>query len=196
MNILELPFEIRCQIYTYVLDWPDLNASFRIANSQCKKLASLCSSSRDPPTCSISKPWVERLTVPNIPLLNRQITAEAQKFLYQKPLVLDSPPPFSAQLGKPMDITDFISESPLQRARFVILEMDLENHDWLKTVDTLVDVWCVNNQSKSLTVRVERRARSGNSIGDYSRNTRARKTLARVCCPCSPAWRRAPADVI
>jgi hypothetical protein len=102
------------------------------------------------------------MSTPSLLLLNRQITAEACEIIYQKPFVMASTPPYIPQLAKPMDITEFISESTLQNLRFVVLNMDL-NHNpnlmsggakrWLKTVEMLLDIWYVKNNLKRVEVQ-------------------------------------------
>ena len=151
---LALSAELRNAVYEYAIDWPDLSIAFeRIATDP--GLAYDQDASKSLPLCTFPKPHFEEKTTPSLLLVNRQITAEALEILYVKPLILTSTPPYIPQLAKPMDICDeFISEATLQRLRFVVLKIDLKYKPehlagsarcWLKTVETLLDVWCVRN---------------------------------------------------
>jgi hypothetical protein len=106
-------------------------------------------------------PLVEKMTTPSLLLVSRQVSSETLAILYKKPLVLSQTPPCLPQLAKPNDIADFTSETTLQLVRKVVFEMDLYyTHDrqdiyraWLKTVETLLDVWCVRNNLEGVEVR-------------------------------------------
>lgn len=152
---LALPAEIRNQIYDYALDWPDMTKLFAKTKEECKAMEHLWSASGRPRLCFF-KPRVKTVITPTILLLNRQINNEAADFLCPKSLVLKSPPPYSAQLGRTLDITEFIGKHTLQKAGYVVLEMDLVSHPWLRTVETLLDVWGQKNSLRSLRVRVLR----------------------------------------
>jgi hypothetical protein len=153
---LALPPEVRNCIYDAGLEWPDLPGL-------AKGISAKQSAIVDRPLCTIPRPHFGSMSTPPLLLLNRQITSEALEILYQKPFIMDSTPPYIPQLAKPMDITEFISESTLQNLRFVILKMNL-NHKpnlmsggakgWLKTVEMLLDIWFVKNNLERVEVHV------------------------------------------
>jgi hypothetical protein len=156
---LTLPSELRNEIYDYALAWPDLSKPF--AKIRSEESSDNRGISNTPPLCLIPIPFVEDMTTPPTLLVNRQVTSEALAVLRKKPLVLTQTPPYLPQLAKPMDITEFISETTLQGLTRVVLDMDLsysagrpdQARAWLKTVETLLDVWCVRNSLERLEIR-------------------------------------------
>lgn len=148
---LRLPAELRMSIYDYALDWPDMQLSFARVQKQCTTLEQLWVTCQRP-RCVFLRPRIATVTTPTILLLNRQIYHEAITVLHDKPLVLISPPPHSSQLGRVLDITEFIGEATLQNVAHVVLKMNLEMDSWLKTIERLLDVWCRKNRLKSLHV--------------------------------------------
>lgn len=151
---LKLPGEIRNLIYDYLLEPPDLKRLFAIHLRKWQKMEDLWTQSHRPSVCFFS-PRVDALVTPAILLLNRQISLEAVSFLRAKPLVISSPPPRSAQLGRDSWITEFISEPTLRKLHHVVLEMDLSLHSWFDTIETLFEVWGPDNKLKSLHVRLK-----------------------------------------
>ena len=147
---LRLPAELRMRIYDYALDWPDMQLSFARVQKQCTTLEQLWVTCQRP-RCVFLRPRIATATTPTVLLLNRQIYQEAITVLRDKPLVLISPPPRSSQLGRVLDITDFIGEATLQNVAYVVLKMNVEM-DWLKTFERLLDVWCKKNRLKSLRI--------------------------------------------
>lgn len=156
---LALPSELRNQIYHYTLEWPALSEHYtQILYEEVTYARGLSQTS---PLCVVPIPVVEEVTTPSLLLVNRQVAAEALAVLYKQPLVLCQTPPYLPQLAKPMDITEFISETTLQLVPRVVLQMDLSYtaclpdgaRSWLKTVETLLDVWCVKNSLEMLEVR-------------------------------------------
>lgn len=120
---------------------------------------------------------------PTVLLLNRQITAEALPVLRAKTLVLDTPPPCTPSLARPMDITEFIGETTLQHVRRVLLRMDLtmEAHWWAKTVETLLDVWCVKNSLVQVTVDITNAYEEDrNAIGEEMSRQKAAIVISKV----------------
>jgi hypothetical protein len=173
LSILDLPLEIRYEIYEFALDWPNLKPTFETIKAQNqqheKYYRKHYASNGVSPKLS-----VDRVTTPSILLLNRQITAEAQDTLRKKTLVINSPPPVCQAFRKAMDITEFIGDITLQKAYHVLLDMDLEHQDWLTTIETLLDVWCMENSLKSLYVRVKCPQNTLSWIGNQ-------QLLERVC---------------
>jgi hypothetical protein len=189
---LALSAELRNAIYEYAVDWPDLSNTFeRIAPDQ--EILYDQESFKRLPLCTFPKPHFDQKTTPSLLLVNRQIFAEALEILYMKPLVLTSTPPYIPQLAKPMDLCDeFIGEATLQRLRFVVLRMDL-NHKpkyldesarcWLKTVESLLDVWCVRNALEKVEVQatyVPPSVATGWTFGEASHHRQAMGLLSRV----------------
>lgn len=129
-----LPPEIRNSIYDYALDWPDMTRPFENTRKDCMRLEQLWVTSQRP-RCVFLKPRIEAVTTPTILILNRQIYHEAINVLHGKPLVLVSPPPHSSQLGRPLDITEFIGEATLQNVAHVVLKVNLEEISWPKTIN-------------------------------------------------------------
>ncbi|OAX78926.1 hypothetical protein ACJ72_06762 [Emergomyces africanus] len=168
VSFLDLPPEIRHEIYALALSWPNLRVPFTRLRHECELveaawfrpspsfsmgLGSSCNHS-----CALPLPYIpeSEYTTPTIFLLNRQITYEALPVLHAQELVIDEPPPYSMALGRPVDITMFISEGALQRARRVVLKIDVANlaSRWARTVDTLLDVWQVDNCLEELRIVV------------------------------------------
>ncbi|OJD10377.1 hypothetical protein ACJ73_09819 [Blastomyces percursus] len=86
-------------------------------------------------------------------------------------------------LGRPVDITMFISEGALQRARRVVLKIDIANlaSRWARTVDTLLDVWWVDNCREKLGVVVVGGFAEGrNVIGEERARIIVLKMFAKV----------------
>lgn len=151
---LRLPAELRMRIYDYALDWPDMQQPFARVQKQCTTLEQLWVTCQRP-RCVFLRPRIETVTTPTILLLNRQIYYEAITVLHDKPLVLMSPPPHSSQLGRVLDITEFIGEATLQNVAHVVLKMNFGVDSWLETIERLLDVWCKKNRLKSLRVGLE-----------------------------------------
>ncbi|KLJ13717.1 hypothetical protein EMPG_09384 [Blastomyces silverae] len=167
VSFLDLPPEIRHEIYKLALRWPNLRAPFARLRRECEQdeaawfapsslsmgLGNMCNHACALPSPSIPE---SHYTTPTIFLLNRQITYEALPVLHAQELVIDEPPPYSMALGRPVDITMFISEGALQRVRRVVLKIDVANlaSRWARTVDTLLDVWWVDNCLEKLRVVV------------------------------------------
>jgi hypothetical protein len=93
-----------------------------------------------------------------------------------------------------MDITEFVSETRLQNLRFVVLEMELDYDPqsnnagigkcWLKTVETLLDVWCERDSLERLVVRakyVPPDRSAGWTFGAAAHHRDVMGLLSRVC---------------
>ncbi len=177
-----LPFRLRYEIYTYAVNWPDLRVPFARLSRECERVEAIWESKRDP-KCTFPSPRVAARTTPTILLLNRQITAEALPILRDKTLVLDTLPPYTPFLGRPMDITDFIGEATLQRVRRVSLKMDLvlDARGWAKTVETLLDVWCVKNSLVEVVVNVTNAyGDERNMVGEEASRQQAARLISKV----------------
>ena len=183
-SFLSLPYAIRMKIYSWALDWPDLRKTFARLSRECERAGDEMAASRDP-KCTFPILQVGRLTTPTVLLLNRQISSEALPVLHAKTLVLDMPPPSSPCIGRPMDITEFISEETLQCVRRVVLKMDLKNtQSWGKTVETLLDVWCVKNSLEEVMVDITAAYMEPRAIiGEESSRQEGAKTISKVRIP-------------
>ncbi|KAI0137479.1 hypothetical protein BJ170DRAFT_605997 [Xylariales sp. AK1849] len=157
-SFLELPYHVRHEIYTFVLDYPDLDPVFARIESQSSEDDEEHEKTRLP-KCVLPTPHVPaRLkTTPGILLCNRQTAWEAREAMYFKTFTLKRPPPYTKTLGKPMDITEFISEDTLKGVRRVELVMNLYGNPraWAKTVETLLDVWSIENHLRKIDITLE-----------------------------------------
>lgn len=186
---LALPLELRNKIYDYTLGWPDLSESFKKVPFEEGSYEN--GISKSPPLCVIPIPFLEEMTTPSALLVSRQVASEALAVLHKKPLVLSNTPPYLPQLARPIDITEFISETTLQQVPQVVLQMDLSYSPgrpdgaraWLKTVEILLDVWCIQNSLERLEVRghyVPPCRDLGLTIGEASHHRNVMSLLCRV----------------
>ncbi|KAK2811985.1 hypothetical protein FQN50_001692 [Emmonsiellopsis sp. PD_5] len=171
LSFLDLPPEIRLQIYRLSLSWPNLRRPFARLRIECEQDEASWFTYHPPsspqyimgnipcfftPKCTLPPPRIPEsdYVTPNLFLLNHQITYEALPVLHSQELVIDEPPPYSIALGRPVDITMFICEGALQKARRVTLKIDITSlaSRWARTVDTLLDVWCVGNCLEELRI--------------------------------------------
>ncbi|KAE9371527.1 hypothetical protein N431DRAFT_341644 [Stipitochalara longipes BDJ] len=161
---LSLPPEVRDCIYNAGLDWPDISDLAKTVSSQPD--VTVIHEHSVHPLCTMPIPRCGSMSTPSLLLLNRQITSEALEVLYRKPLILDKPPPYMPQLGRPMDVPELISENTLQNLRFIVLRMDLDQkrsaRDWLKVIEILIDIWLVKNDLKKVQIHVQYTLRSEN----------------------------------
>jgi hypothetical protein len=137
---LALPAELRVHIYRYAFDWPNLHNVFTKAEKELDGHGARFQPSQ--------------MRTPSILLINRQVYFEAQEIPYEKALILKTPPPISLQMGRVLDITNFISRDTLQRLRYVVFQMDLNfGHVslyrnakcWLQLVEKMLDIWGEKN---------------------------------------------------
>jgi len=92
-----------------------------------------------------------------------------------------------------MDVTEFVSENTLQNLRFVVLEMDLNYNPqffsgnakcWLQTIETLLDVWYIQNSLERLEVRaryVPPNRDAGWTFGTADHHRNVLKLISMVC---------------
>jgi hypothetical protein len=120
-EFLALPDLVRREIYTLVLDYPDLGPVFRRMEAVFPDVLwpADVDYGIDAPMATVKAPHVPATveTTPGILLCSRQITVEALEALKFKTLTLRKTPPVAIPLGRPMDITEFISEGVLRKAR-------------------------------------------------------------------------------
>lgn len=155
---LLLPYHIRREIYLFVLEYPDLRPIFARMEYQFARGEATHDRTRLP-KCILPTPHVPaRLKVtPGIFLCNRQIASEAREAMKFKVFTLRRPPPYTMTLGRPMDITEFISQDTLKNMRRVELVMNLfdDARGWGKTVEILLDVWSSSNHLKKIEISLE-----------------------------------------
>ncbi|KAK1248188.1 hypothetical protein MKX08_006408 [Trichoderma sp. CBMAI-0020] len=123
---LLLPYHIRHEIYLFALEYPDLRPVFARMEYQFARGEATHDKSRLP-KCILPTPHVPaRLKVtPGIFLCNRQIASEAREAIKFKVFTLQRPPPYTMTLGRPMNITEFISQDTLKNMRRVGLRIDI-----------------------------------------------------------------------
>ncbi|KAL6898783.1 hypothetical protein GGI43DRAFT_68425 [Trichoderma evansii] len=155
---LLLPYHIRHEIYMFVLDYPDLRPIIARMEYECVRGEGEHDKTKLP-KCILPTPHVPaRFKVtPGIFLCNRQITSEAREAMKFKVFTLRRPPPYTMTLGRPMDITEFISQDTLKNMRRVELVMNLfdDARGWNKTVEILLDVWSSANHLKKIDISLE-----------------------------------------
>ncbi|MBE3045474.1 hypothetical protein IMZ48_23595, partial [Candidatus Bathyarchaeota archaeon] len=147
----------RRDIYTFALDYPDRDPIFARIKAQSDadedehEKAWL-------PQCVLPTPHVpaQLKTTPGIMLCNRQTASEAREAMQSKTFTLKRPPPSTKTLGRPMDITQFISEETLKGIRRVDFVMELGSpRPWLKTMETLLDVWSIETHLERIDITLE-----------------------------------------
>ncbi|KAL2816585.1 hypothetical protein BDW59DRAFT_166309 [Aspergillus cavernicola] len=146
MSFLTLPPELRLQIYSLLLDPNQYSSGYkRIIRLTDEAYSN--SDHRQVPDVTLPRFYVTRYT-PSILLLNRQITAEALAVLYNTELTLQGTPG-TYFVFRQMDIAEFISETLLQRMRYVVLRLvDPEKFFVL----SLLDIWGRQNDLQRLVV--------------------------------------------
>jgi hypothetical protein len=142
----------------FALEYPDLRPIFARMEYQFARGEATHDKTRLP-KCILPTPHVPaRLKVtPGIFLCNRQITSEAREAMKFKVFTLQRPPPYTMTLGRPMDITEFISQDTLKNMRRVELVMNLfdDARGSGKTVEILLNVWSSANYLKKMEIRLE-----------------------------------------
>ncbi|KAI9716670.1 MAG: hypothetical protein M1812_005208 [Candelaria pacifica] len=122
---LALPAELRNQIYNAALDWPNMDIPFSAMQKESERIEEHWMACSSDPRISFPKPHIDHLITPSILLINRQIYQEARAILVRKMFVLASTPPHRAQIGRPLDITEFIGEGTLQKIQHIRIELQL-----------------------------------------------------------------------
>lgn len=151
---LALPYDVRRGIYMFALGYPDLDPIFTRMGAQCSAVEDEHERTRLP-ACALPTPHVPASlkTTPGIMLCNRQTAMEAREVMQSKTFTLKRPPPQTHTLARPMDITEFISEDTLKGVRRVHFIMDLAGpRGWLKTMETLLDVWSVDTHLQRIDI--------------------------------------------
>lgn len=143
LSFLDLPGEIRLIIYAYSLNPNEYVSGYR----QIENLLAADTDRSRGPVCIYSRPHVKRYT-PTILLLNKIITIEALDVLYKIPLNLYGAPTTRFATDH-FHITEFISETLLQRIRHGILRLDTAD---IYFVVSLLKIWNVGNCLERLDV--------------------------------------------
>ena len=139
--LLTLPAEIRDQIYHNVLGFPDLKPAFEEMRKRDKK-TKVYWFSNDVLRFQWRKRRGVRLAPPSILLVNRLTSRDALDLLFRKTLVLDSPSSDCTATDRLFDITEFISQSVLQRVEWVVLKLDFSINGgkvWMRYLEMLSD---------------------------------------------------------
>lgn len=181
---LKLPYHLRHDIYTLALDYPDLNPVF--ARIECETEEDEEEHEKTKlPKCVLPTPHVPEglKTTPGIMLCCKQTAWEAREAMNFKTFTLRRPPTYTTTLGRPMDITEFISEDTLKGMRRVNFVMNLYKYStpWLKTVETLLDVWSIETHLRriEITIKQPSQLRPG-QFWHQSRTKHAIRTLSMV----------------
>lgn len=149
MRFLDLPPEIRLQIYALLLDPNQYKSGYKHITHLTREAYN---SSTDPlrtPMVTLPRFYVTRYT-PSILLLNRQITSEALPVLYNTDLTLEGTPG-TYFVFRQMDIAEFICETLLQRMRYVALRLEWPEKFFILT---LLDIWGRQNDLRRLVVYI------------------------------------------
>jgi hypothetical protein len=120
LSFLDLPAEIRNQIYSDTLDWSDISKRFNRTMTLW--------------TDKTKMPIYTPLTTPTVLVLNRQITSEALSILHNKPLHLTFPADHNMQMHTHVPNTArFITSRTLQHVKTLILEV--KSWEWIYSLD-------------------------------------------------------------
>jgi hypothetical protein len=184
---LLLPYHVRHDIYGLVLEYPDLGPVFARIESQRAADEEEHEKTRLP-KCALPTPHVPArlMSTPGILLCNRQIASEAREAMYFKTFTLRRPPPYTTTLGKPMDITEFISEDTLRNMRRVEFVMNLygDPRRWSKTMEILLDVWSSENHLRKIDVTLEQPKELQQGLfwdAGFSSHTTRMLSMVRLC---------------
>lgn len=161
-DFLDLPREIRDQIYGYCLDWNDGVAHMR------RRREENASGNRVGLDKILSR--TPAISTPHVLLLNRKITSEALDVLRCKPLIIDTYPVSgcwrsqknawgyegTSGLGA---LTTYISAATLQQVRHVRIEFSPSRwgpsyHGWDEFRVAIVGVWTQRHSLQSARFRV------------------------------------------
>ncbi|KAL3475969.1 hypothetical protein BJX99DRAFT_228677 [Aspergillus californicus] len=153
-SFMDLPPEIRLQIYPHLLDPSSYISSYKQINRLTNEARDNAEKSRtiDRPSYQIPDVTLPRFHVtrytPSILLVNRQITSEALPILYKKELKLQGTP-WTYFVFRQMDIAEFISETLLQRVQSVVLRLESPNKLFILS---LLDIWGRENALRKLVL--------------------------------------------
>lgn len=155
-NFLNLPPEIRLQIYPYLFNPSKYSSSYRritrLTEQAEEEAKSHCEDDfqrRSIPDVSLPRIYLDRST-PSILLVNRKITSEALPVLYSTTLTVSSTPTTYLAMWQ-MDLAEFISETLLQRMRSVVLKLTSPEKYF---VFELLEIWGVRNELRRLVLLV------------------------------------------
>ena len=123
MSFLDLPSEIRNQIYEYCADWSDIS-------TQLARMMKSWNHHAHPPQ------FPSRST-PTILLLNKKVSHEALSVLRSKPLTITFPEDHYIQKQDQVpNILKFITSNTLQTVKH--LNIKIETWEWIYTLDNLL----------------------------------------------------------
>lgn len=135
INFLDLPGEIRNQIYGYAADPSDISTQVTRTMEAWKD--------------KTQAPPYPPKTTPTIFLLNRQIYKEAKDIIHQKPLKLVLP--FDKTMQKQdlvPNMVRFISQPTLQNLNHI--DITIESWEWVYSLDRVVPTLAAKHNLKSL----------------------------------------------
>jgi hypothetical protein len=123
IGFLDLPQELRDEIYGHAADWSDISRKLN------KTMANWVDKSKKPP-------YPQR-TVPTILRLNRQIAGEALHVLRKKPLVIACPGDHNMTTQSQVpNLLQFIRATTLHHVQHLVLK--IESWEWIYSLDKLL----------------------------------------------------------
>jgi len=132
LNFLDLPTELRLQIYSHCADWSDVS----------RQLARTMARWTDKSQCP---PYPPR-TTPTILRLNRQISAQALDVLRKKPLIIACPARHDMRNQQLVpNMLRFITPLTLCHVRHLIIHVD--GWEWIYSLEDLLSVFAFGHDS-------------------------------------------------
>jgi hypothetical protein len=166
--LLDLPRELRDQIYNFCLDYPNiryllgeyLEKTRDALSSRFRTEVSADNIDRLLEWTSIAVPRRPPLSCPAVLLLNRQISDEAQLILQAKWLLIDVPIASNFRRDvRGLLVTDFVGDRALTRVRYARLVLSFEDlreaNNWYRTINQLWNVWNRRNALRCLKINVQ-----------------------------------------
>lgn len=167
-GFLNLPRELRDEIYTLTLSYPNTDAVITKAHRQIGAHYAILVRTV---SSDISLPQITYapLKTPTLLLLNHQITSEALLILHRQTWKLSVPAVSEydqmQDAGKLDQIFKFISQGTIQTMRHVSLEIDFrsgqgfQTEAWWLTVRMLLNCWLLSDKLQDLRVIISNPAR-------------------------------------
>lgn len=136
-NFMDLPGELRNQIYAHCADWSDISAHIaRTASTWRNKSLDPCYPAR---------------STPSILLLNKKIHAEASPILRAKPLNLVLPAEYAVKNSNhTLNALKFITPATLARVQHLVLR--IEAWEWIYALDRFIINLGKNHSLKTLRI--------------------------------------------
>jgi hypothetical protein len=147
-TLLTLPTELRLQILSSCISFPNLISAFALIRERDKDFAAQHSDMG--PVVTMPKPSIPTHT-PAILLVCKQLTTEALDVLFRTTFVIEPTFPRS-YTGKEYFITEFVCLDVLQRIRYA--ELKLRSLNYFLLLD-LTDLWRDDNNLQVLSLRIQ-----------------------------------------